>query len=158
MRVLLGVFVLAVVGSTAFAVSELRALKRHVSQSAAEAPTVVEAAVEAVGPAQPRAVAPPLSTWKEALPFGGVPGAPADESSVESETDAENDILDSEDRCPDDSDGEDGCPGIIKLSVPEPRIILIDGRRSFPIDEQRRIVLPEGQSPLVITLEEIEID
>jgi hypothetical protein len=151
MRVLLGVFALAVIGSTAFAVSELRALERHASQAAAP---VAPALVEAVEPAAPRAVAPPLSTWKEALPFGGVPGAD------ESETDAVADVPDSDDRCPDgdgDGEGEDGCPDITKLG--EPPVILIDGRnRIISIDEQRRIILPEGQSPMVITLEAIEFD
>ena len=137
MRLVLGVFALAVLGSTAFAVSELRALKRSrvaslqppSAGSAAETP-LAEPIVAATAQAAPRE----LSTWKGALPFGGVAGTPEPESEDSVGESDSSDVPDSIDRCPDDEDdldGEDGCP------QPSERLIVKmgdDGR-------ERRIII-----------------
>src|SRR5437660_12575204 len=103
MRALLGVFSLLVIGSTAFAVNELRELRHHAAApvAAPEPPAVAQPPeampVAAVQPATP----PPLSTWRGPTPFGGVPAAADDEADVDDDGEGVPDV---EDRCPDEND------------------------------------------------------
>jgi hypothetical protein len=129
MRVVMVFFTLFAV-SGAFAWNELRAIRHHqpatrVSDDTADVPEPPRA--PAPPPSHATAPPPPLSTWRGALPFGGVPSAPVitvepttieiieqgelDDDAVEGERDR-NILHDEEDRCPEDYEGagDDGCP------------------------------------------------
>jgi hypothetical protein len=121
MRMVLGLVTFAALAGSAFAVNELRALRQVTAAAprpeAPEAATAPEPVAVAEAPARQ---APPLSTWRGTLPFGGVPGEPDDVS-------ADHAILDSVDRCPDNDDDEDGEAGQDDDGCPD-RTVVHDGR------------------------------
>jgi hypothetical protein len=173
MRILLGVFAVAALATSAFAVGELRALRHH-----GEAVAQAEVA-PVVGPDDPapgeRAPLPPaqLSTWRGATPFGGVPGAAVedddedeiDEDDDEDEIDEESDeshevVIDQTDRCPEVVNGLDdidGCPDVDQPVAfgninPTVRrvIVLIDGvEREVQVQSRITIRLNDDRNIII---------
>ena len=121
-------------------------------------------AVAAVQPvAAPRDDVPralPLSTWRGATPFGGVPTNDAVETDDPEPPDVDDEgegIPDIEDRCPGEDNDDvdiDGCPD------PEPEVIngAEDGRYRVIIRHQPEVVVTvDGEERRRIILERSEI-
>jgi hypothetical protein len=158
MRTALAIFAVGALAGSAFAVNELRELRQHTEVAAVSFATPLTAPAAdpdwtSAGALRKGLSAPRLSTWKGALPFGGVPdnGPVAVEGEEAGSADG---IPDVEDRCPEDINGADdgdGCPDVEEHQTREITIWIDGVPRRVQIRSEIRILSRGDESRNILT-------